>query len=85
MACTMALASATGAMAQTSQSGLVNVNVEDVVVQVPIAIAANICDVTVAACSLPISRTDRRLVTRSPQVAPPSLRARAAAPHDRTG
>ena len=48
MACTMALATATGAMAQTNQSGLVNVNVEDVVVQVPIAIAANICDVTVA-------------------------------------
>lgn len=48
LACAMALATATGAMAQTSQSGLVNVNVEDVVVQVPIAIAANICDVTVA-------------------------------------
>ena len=48
LACTMALAVATGAMAQTNQSGLVNVNVEDNVVQVPIAIAANICDVTVA-------------------------------------
>ena len=48
LACTMALAIATGAMAQTNQSGLVNVNVEDNVVQVPIAIAANICDVTVA-------------------------------------
>jgi hypothetical protein len=48
LACSMALALATGAMAQTNQSGLVNVNVEDNVVQVPIAIAANICDVTVA-------------------------------------
>ena len=48
LACVMALATATGAMAQTSQSGLVNINVEDNVVQVPIAIAANICDVTVA-------------------------------------
>jgi hypothetical protein len=44
----MALALATGATAQTNQSGLVNVNVADNVVQVPIAIAANICDVTVA-------------------------------------
>ncbi len=48
LACSMALALATGAMAQTNQSGLVNINVEDNVVQVPIAIAANICDVTVA-------------------------------------
>ena len=48
MACTMALATATGAMAQTNQSGLVNINIEDNVVQVPIAVAANICDVTVA-------------------------------------
>jgi hypothetical protein len=30
------------------QSGLVNVNVGDVTVQVPVAVAANICDVTVA-------------------------------------
>jgi len=30
------------------QDGLVNVNVTDVVVQAPIAIAANVCDVTVA-------------------------------------
>ena len=48
MACAIVLATATGAMAQTNQSGLVNINVEDNVVQVPIAIAANICDVTVA-------------------------------------
>jgi hypothetical protein len=48
LACVMALATVTGAMAQTSQTGLVNINVEDNVVQVPIAIAANICDVTVA-------------------------------------
>lgn len=48
LACVMALTTATGAMAQTSQTGLVNINVEDNVVQVPIAIAANICDVTVA-------------------------------------
>jgi len=51
LACAMALATATGAMAQTNQSGLVNINVEDNVVQVPIAIAANICDVTVAVLS----------------------------------
>ena len=31
-----------------AQDGLVNVNVTDVVVQAPISIAANVCDVTVA-------------------------------------
>ena len=31
-----------------AQEGLVNVNVTDVVVQAPISIAANVCDVTVA-------------------------------------
>ena len=38
---------ATPATAAT-QRGLVNVNVEDVLVQVPVAVAANVCDVTVA-------------------------------------
>lgn len=55
LACAMALATATGAMAQTSQTGLVNINVEDNVVQVPIAIAANICDVTVAVLATDLS------------------------------
>ena len=46
---TLSLGAATPAVAQpTVQNGLVNVNVGDVTVQVPIAIAANICDVTVA-------------------------------------
>jgi hypothetical protein len=49
------LAAGVAALAATSsadaarQSGLVNVNVEDNVVQLPVAIAANVCDVTVAA------------------------------------
>ncbi len=30
------------------QSGLVNVNIEDVVVQVPIGVAANLCDINAA-------------------------------------
>lgn len=37
-----------GASAQSQQEGLVNVAVEDVVVQLPIAVAANVCDVNVA-------------------------------------
>ena len=40
-----------------AQEGLVNVNVTDVVVQAPIAIAANVCDVTVAVL---VSRLRRR-------------------------
>jgi hypothetical protein len=36
------------APAQNMQEGLVNVAVEDVIVQIPIAVAANVCDVNVA-------------------------------------
>lgn len=36
------------AVAQPRQEGLVNVLIEDVVVQVPIGVAANVCDVNVA-------------------------------------
>ena len=42
-------AGATTATAQTTQNGLVNINLQDVTVQVPIGIAANVCDVNVAA------------------------------------
>lgn len=42
----VALAAASPASAAT-QNGLVNVNVEDVTVQVPVAVALNVCDVTV--------------------------------------
>lgn len=43
----VALFPATGS-AQTQQEGLVNVAVEDVVVQLPITVAANVCDLNVA-------------------------------------
>jgi hypothetical protein len=39
---------ASPAAAQNQQQGLVNVAVEDVIVQVPVSVAANICDVNVA-------------------------------------
>jgi len=39
---------ASTASAQTTQNGLVNINLEDVTVQVPIGVAANVCDVNVA-------------------------------------
>lgn len=45
-AATFALASPASAAPQ--QSGLINVNVTDLDVQVPVAVAANICDVNVA-------------------------------------
>lgn len=45
----MTMAVAVGpAEAQTKQNGLVNVNLTDVTVQIPIALAANVCDVNVA-------------------------------------
>jgi hypothetical protein len=47
MAVAMMLAFALPATAQPQQEGLVNVNVSDVVVQLPIAVAANVCDVNV--------------------------------------
>jgi hypothetical protein len=48
LAAGLMLIPATQASAQNSQNGLVNVAVEDVTVQVPISVAANICDVNVA-------------------------------------
>jgi hypothetical protein len=47
-ACSLGLFGAGTASAQNVQEGLVNVAVEDVTVQLPIAIAANVCDVNVA-------------------------------------
>jgi len=44
----VALVAAPAASAQTQQRGLVNVAVEDVIVQVPVSVAANVCDVNVA-------------------------------------
>ena len=35
----------------TQQEGLVNVNAEDIVVQLPVALAANVCDVNVGVLS----------------------------------
>ena len=43
-----ALGLAGPAQAAPQQSGLVNVNITDVAVQVPIGVAANVCDVNVA-------------------------------------
>jgi hypothetical protein len=48
-ALTLALGVTAGtAGAQTTQNGLVNLNLENVTVQVPIGVAANVCDVNVA-------------------------------------
>ncbi len=41
-------ASAVPASAQNRQEGLVNVAIEDLTVQLPISVAANVCDVNVA-------------------------------------
>ena len=41
----LSLGGAGAAQAATQQDGLVNVNVENVTAQVPIGIAANVCDV----------------------------------------
>jgi hypothetical protein len=45
---TLSLMAVASVSAQPEQNGLVNVNISDNVVQVPIGIAANICDVNVA-------------------------------------
>lgn len=44
-ALTMVVTMAFSASAQPRQEGLVNVNVSDVVVQLPISVAANVCDI----------------------------------------
>jgi hypothetical protein len=48
-ALTLAFGAGAGAAgAQTTQNGLVNLNLENITVQVPIGVAANVCDVNVA-------------------------------------
>jgi len=47
-AAALALTGTSAAEAQNQQEGLVNVAIEDVIVQAPIALAANVCDVNVA-------------------------------------
>lgn len=47
LALVASLALAVPASAQTQQNGLVNVNLEDIDIGVPIAVAANICDLDV--------------------------------------
>jgi hypothetical protein len=53
----VAALAATAPAGAARQSGLVNINVEDNVVQVPVAIAANVCDVTVAVLVSELSDT----------------------------
>jgi hypothetical protein len=49
----------------TRQNGLVNVNIEDLVVLVPIAVAANICDVDVVVLATEILLNDATMCTAS--------------------
>ncbi len=56
--------SAMPALAQPQQSGLVNVNIQDVAnnnvitLQLPVAVAANVCDTTVAALNAQFEEND---------------------------
>jgi hypothetical protein len=63
-ALTLALgAGATTAAAQTTQNGLVNINLENITVQVPVGLAANVCDVNVAVIARLIDVGDRTRCT----------------------
>lgn len=44
----MAVAATVSPAAAANQNGLVNINVEDNIVQVPVAVAANVCNINVA-------------------------------------
>ncbi len=48
MAACMAVAATVAPATAANQNGLVNINLEDNVVQVPVAVAANVCNVDVA-------------------------------------
>ena len=50
-ACAISLGAAGTASAQTTQDGLVNVNLQDLTVLVPVAVAANLCDVNAGVLS----------------------------------
>ena len=56
-------AGATAASAQTTQTGLVNINLGDVTVQIPVGLAANVCDVNVAVIAALVDAGDRTRCT----------------------
>jgi hypothetical protein len=60
-------AAAPAQAAPSQQGGLVNVNVSDIVVQLPLSVAANVCDLTVnaLAAQLETGDTDCDAVARS--------------------
>ncbi len=51
LVCAVSLGAASTASAQTTQDGLVNVNLQDVTVLLPVALAANLCDVNAGVLS----------------------------------
>jgi hypothetical protein len=54
------IAAVVPASAAPEQNGLVNLNVEDVTVQVPIAVAANVCGVDVTVIALAFAPTGKQ-------------------------
>jgi hypothetical protein len=49
----------------TRQNGLINVNIEDLIVELPIAVAANVCDVDVVVLATEILLSDATMCTAS--------------------
>src|SRR5215213_3218391 len=60
-----AMSTGGGGGGQTTQNGLVNVNVEDNVLQVPVSIAANVCGIGVGVLSRQLGTSDVECDARS--------------------
>ncbi len=76
---------ASPASAQTTQDGLVNVNVEDVTIQVPIAIALNLCDVNANVLARQERMGGAECTATAESVASPGSGDAASGPVDQEG
>jgi hypothetical protein len=71
MVCSLGLAGASSASAQAQQNGLVNVVIRDVTIQVPIAIAANLCDINVNVLAQQVRMGDTECDATAESIATP--------------
>ena len=84
-AAALTLGAAGPASAQTTQDGLVNVNVEDVTILAPIALAANICDVNVGVLSRQERQGGATCRATAESIATPGNRPDGGGPTNQTG
>jgi hypothetical protein len=86
VAMVMLIGSASPAAAQPpQQSGLINVNLEDITVQVPVSVAANVCGVNVAVLAVNTAQGNDVQCTATSMAGADATASRDAAPNTQEG